>query len=590
MKTIQPLLHYQLYLSFALWLCTASLSSATQSLSVWQSTDGLAWSHQSAGESGTPFHPAAMAYANGIYVVAGYPGILTSSDGASWSEVPDIDGFFSSVIHGDSRFVAVGAAGRILTSIDGLAWAEADSTTHQHWTSIAYGNGKFVAVGSNGVVGVSTNGTTWTLGTSGATRCLFSVVWTGTQFVTVGESGAVRSSPDGVTWTFNFSGLSENLVAIAYGNNQYVLLAAEGTAMYNSSSLGQWQASTIPVNAAPTCILYSTVGGAGNFYAFGHGQILASTNGKNWTSKLSEGAGNFATAVATSTSIRAIESFPVIQFSAPASPTALVLSEINYHPLDSSPSTAFIELYNPSNQVLPMEGYVLEGDVSYAFPQGALLAPWSYAVLVEDTNAFQARYPGVETAGLYEGTLSEPSGLVRLGSPFGSLVANVPYNTEARWPFSTRGWGATLVFDNTSGHYNSPLGWMASRAPGGSPGGAEPGDAIPLAEKVFHYPLNKGSGVYWNDWFDTFYIPEYPWVFHFEHGWQCMFGESSESIWAYDLQLGWLWISDANYPFVFSPDAQIDSWLFYWKGSGLKSERWFYNFKKGEWLSVVKPS
>jgi len=56
------------------------------------------------------------------------------------------------VTYGNGMFVAVGNAGKLLTSPDGVTWTARDSGTGQPLFGVAYGHGTFVAVGYNGTI------------------------------------------------------------------------------------------------------------------------------------------------------------------------------------------------------------------------------------------------------------------------------------------------------------------------------------------------------------------------------------------------------------------------------------------------------
>src|SRR5208337_1515835 len=51
------------------------------------------------------------------------------------------------VTHGNGTFIALGDAGTILASIDGISWTSSTSGTTNNLTGVAYGNGIFIAVG-----------------------------------------------------------------------------------------------------------------------------------------------------------------------------------------------------------------------------------------------------------------------------------------------------------------------------------------------------------------------------------------------------------------------------------------------------------
>ena len=56
------------------------------------------------------------------------------------------------IAYGNGQFVAVGVAGTIVTSADGVNWLLRQSGTQIVLNAIAYGNGHFVAVGDHGTI------------------------------------------------------------------------------------------------------------------------------------------------------------------------------------------------------------------------------------------------------------------------------------------------------------------------------------------------------------------------------------------------------------------------------------------------------
>src|SRR4030067_2523943 len=71
------------------------------------------------------------------------------------------------VAYGNGTFVAVGYAGEIFTSSDGISWVSRTSGTSNSLYDVTYYNGTFVAVGLAGTILTSSNGTSWSVQTSG---------------------------------------------------------------------------------------------------------------------------------------------------------------------------------------------------------------------------------------------------------------------------------------------------------------------------------------------------------------------------------------------------------------------------------------
>jgi hypothetical protein len=136
---------------------------------------------------------------------------------------------------GGGQFVAVGDSGTILTSNDGITWANQSSGTSQYLVDIVWGGNKFVAIGGEGTILYSPDGKKWTKNRFNAPRYLYSIAWGDNQFAIVGNLGSIISSLDGINWTKRLSGTTYPLNSIAWGNNQFVAQGEYGTILTSSS-------------------------------------------------------------------------------------------------------------------------------------------------------------------------------------------------------------------------------------------------------------------------------------------------------------------------------------------------------------------
>ena len=93
--------------------------------------------------------------------------------------------------------------------------------------------------------------------------------------------------------------------------------------------------------------------------------------------------------------------------------------------------------------------------------------------------------------------------------------------------------------------------------------------------------IDVGGGWKWLSWFGFFVDYGDGWIWHNEHHLMFASGTSTSSIWLYTPDMGWLWTSNSQYPFLYrsSPAA----WLWYQKGS--VGPRWFYNLTTSTWES-----
>jgi hypothetical protein len=185
--------------------------------------------------------------------------IYSQSNGMTWSpaSVPtavagkNLYGVTYSNLGTSSVYVAVGSAGTLLTSYDGITWSSAISGTVADLKGIAFGgttliyglspvvvnplftNGvnTFVAVGNGGALVVSRdNGLSW-MASATAIPVVgnLNAVTYARQFITVGDGGSVFTSPDGLSWTSQASGTTAPLYSIAHGRFDFSVVGGAGS-------------------------------------------------------------------------------------------------------------------------------------------------------------------------------------------------------------------------------------------------------------------------------------------------------------------------------------------------------------------------
>ncbi len=158
------------------------------------------------------------------------------------------------------KFVAVGDAGAVVTSTDGVTWTAGTISTMPtpKLNSIAFSGSTFVAVGDGGAIYSSGDGATWNLRTAPDAGTLNAVAFLSGQFITVGANGFIATSPDGATWTPQRPPTNNSLRAIAYGASKfvsagvvttadarYVIVGDAGTILTSSDS-STWLPPAIP--------------------------------------------------------------------------------------------------------------------------------------------------------------------------------------------------------------------------------------------------------------------------------------------------------------------------------------------------------
>jgi len=200
----------------------------------------------------------------------------------------------------------------------------------------------------------------------------------------------------------------------------------------------------------------------------------------------------------------------------------VVISEIMYQNLTDPEiglpedvGEEFIELYNRGDAPADLLGWKLTAGVDFEFPD-VTIGAGEYLVVPANPNVFNTNYPSVanyvDGAG-WTGRLSNSGEKIELEDDLGVTVDMVEYADEGDW--AERQWviddpdhpeygygyawsnlhdggGHTLELINPAMTNNSGQNWLASLAPGGTPGAVNSvlaADIAPLIRNVEHYPI-----------------------------------------------------------------------------------------------------
>ena len=164
----------------------------------------------------------------------------------------------------------------------------------------------------------------------------------------------------------------------------------------------------------------------------------------------------------------------------------IVINEINYNSPDDNYSADWVELHNPGNSAVNIEGWYFEdeGGDFFAIPKNTSIPAGGYLVLVEEEEAFKAIYPNV-TNYIGEFGLGEKGfGLsgggeeITLKNADGTLIDRVDYDDKAPWPTEADGDGPTLQLNAPNLDNAQASSWRAAagtpgRANGGTTGGSQ---------------------------------------------------------------------------------------------------------------------
>lgn len=263
----------------------------------------------------------------------------------NWVEPQPQGNTIASLASDGSQIVAVGSAGTVMTSPDGLTWTTHDTGTADPFafSAVAWGNGKFVAVGAE--MGSSTDGATWQIRDLAPQDTYWGVLWAGDKFVAWGQGiiaetglsiSAIATSPDGVTWSVQEGvGATDGFGIESLAWNGSVFVATEftlsqGYVVLTSADLVTWTVTQpvlpdgdILLDIASDGTRFVAQGTNGNAYrsldgitwdldapgavinsiwldwdgsrfvALGFGQIYTSPDGALWTSHLLDSETNW---------------------------------------------------------------------------------------------------------------------------------------------------------------------------------------------------------------------------------------------------------------------------------------------------------
>lgn len=215
-------------------------------------------------------------YAANKYIAVGARGAIVSSvDGYSWTkENSGTSNYINDIVWNGSQFLAVGGSlyqDEILTSPDGITWSQQSTGSSAFFNAVVWDGNQFVIVANSGRALTSSDGITWTSHITGNGFSLNDVCWNGSILVAVGTSGKVATSLDGVTWSLQTSGASNNsLNHIIWTGTQFVALGSGGIMITSPDGLTWTLRNTGTANPLNQLVwtgsLYVATSNAGTVY------------------------------------------------------------------------------------------------------------------------------------------------------------------------------------------------------------------------------------------------------------------------------------------------------------------------------------
>ena len=164
------------------------------------------------------------------------------------------------------------------------------------------------------------------------------------------------------------------------------------------------------------------------------------------------------------------------------------IHEIHYNPAE--PGASFVELHNRSSSTsFDLSGCRLNG-VDYTFPEGSVIPPGAFWVLVRDRAAFATAYgAGVRVLDEFAGSLDnggERISLVRGSGTNEVVLSELRYDNAPPWPLEADGNGSSLQRIDASQSSWRVGNWMAAET--NSPNRVTPGRANAGAGGLATFP------------------------------------------------------------------------------------------------------
>lgn len=170
--------------------------------------------------------------------------IFLSKDGDNWTGVdPNVEGFLSSVVYNNGKYVAVGDNGIIITSNDGTTWEKQNSGVKNNLIDIASNGSTYAVTGDGGILLTSKDGTNWIKSVEIPNISFYELTWDDICFRAIGncsQSGnytaALFSSMDGVKWdTSYFADMHPEYCkpVFACNGDSYVIVKSGDIAKYS---------------------------------------------------------------------------------------------------------------------------------------------------------------------------------------------------------------------------------------------------------------------------------------------------------------------------------------------------------------------
>ncbi|MCX7748892.1 MAG: dockerin type I domain-containing protein [Clostridia bacterium] len=218
---------------------------------------------------------------------------LISQDGINWKwkKTNLYNNELVRIIWDGKKYVAAGvhrnlnkATGIICTSADGIFWSTSWGTSYPGPNNVlhdlAYNGNMFVAVGDAGTMVTSLDGVTWTLKPPDTSEEINAITWNGEEFVAAGHS-YLATSPDGINWTKNEMPKITGIRSLS-GNQNMLVACINYYSIFTSQDGLTWDHANVEI----TGLIGKSIWTGKEFIVIANdGGFYTSTDGNYWTKK-----------------------------------------------------------------------------------------------------------------------------------------------------------------------------------------------------------------------------------------------------------------------------------------------------------------
>ncbi len=208
----------------------------------------------------------------------------------TWRNPTPLGTTLYSVVYAENQFVAVGAAGNIMSSPDGREWTIESSPTLKRLLGVTHGGGLFVAYGFEASLVSSPDGHHWTQPAHNLVHGIKGMAFGAEIWVALDEYGNIRSSPDLADWTERVSSVLSAFEDVIFAQDKFVAVGNRGVIMTSTNGI-VWEPQDSGTAATFNDIAY----GDGKFVTVGtsdesgtQGIILTSSNAEDWQIQFTE--------------------------------------------------------------------------------------------------------------------------------------------------------------------------------------------------------------------------------------------------------------------------------------------------------------